>query len=58
MVLGGTPHDPFPPTWQAYLPKDRIANWLEMYVDCMDINFWTQTEFEGLANAIRIWNEV
>ncbi|MGD9946308.1 MAG: NAD(P)/FAD-dependent oxidoreductase [Burkholderiaceae bacterium] len=41
------PYLPFPPTWQPYLPKDRIANWLEMYVDCMDINFWTEASFEG-----------
>ena len=41
------PYMPFPPTFQTYLPKDRIANWLEMYVDCMDIHFWTHTEFES-----------
>jgi putative flavoprotein involved in K+ transport len=41
------PYMPYPSTWQPYLPKDRIANWLETYVDCMDINFWTQTSFEG-----------
>lgn len=41
------PYMQFPATWQPYLPKDRMANWLEMYVDCMDINFWTQTSFEG-----------
>ena len=41
------PYMQYPQTWQPYLPKDRIANWLEMYVDCMDINFWTQTSFEG-----------
>ena len=46
------PYMLFPPTWQQYLPKDRIANWLEMYVDCMDINFWTETSFEGAS-----WNE-
>jgi putative flavoprotein involved in K+ transport len=45
------PYMPFPPTWQSYLPKDRVANWLEMYVDCMDINFWTETSFEGAT-----WN--
>jgi hypothetical protein len=50
------PYLPFPPTWQQYLPKDRIANWLEMYVDCMDINFWTETSFEGAAwNAAGHW---
>ena len=47
------PYMPFPPTWQEYLPKDRIANWLEMYVECMDIDFWTETAFEGAA-----WNAV
>jgi cation diffusion facilitator CzcD-associated flavoprotein CzcO len=41
------PYMPFPPTWPAYLPKDRIANWLETYAECMDIAFWTQTAFEG-----------
>ena len=41
------PYMPFPQTFQTYLPKDRIANWLEMYVECMDIAFWTETEFES-----------
>jgi hypothetical protein len=41
------PYMPFPPTFQQYLPKDRVANWLEQYVDCMDIQFWTETSFEG-----------
>jgi len=41
------PYMNYPSTWQPYLPKDRIANWLEMYVDCMDIAFWTETAFEA-----------
>jgi putative flavoprotein involved in K+ transport len=41
------PYLPFPPTWPAYLSKDRIANWLETYAECMDIAFWTQTAFDG-----------
>ncbi len=41
------PYLPFPSTWQPYLPKDRVANWLETYVDSMDIPFWTETDFEG-----------
>lgn len=45
------PYMPFPPTVQNYLPKDRVANWLEMYVDVMDIQFWTETSFEGAS-----WN--
>jgi thioredoxin reductase len=38
---------PFPPTWPDYIPKDKIANWLETYVDSMEVNFWTGTIFEG-----------
>jgi hypothetical protein len=37
---------PFPPTFPDYIPKDKIANWLESYVDIMEINFWTGTTFE------------
>ncbi len=38
---------PFPPTFPDYIPKDKIANWLESYVDIMEINFWTGTTFDA-----------
>jgi putative flavoprotein involved in K+ transport len=38
---------PFPVTFPDYIPKDQIANWLESYVDIMEVDFWTQTIFEG-----------
>ena len=38
---------PFPPNWPDYIPKDKIANWLEAYVESMEINFWTGTVFEA-----------
>jgi putative flavoprotein involved in K+ transport len=41
------PYMPFPATWPNYIPKDKIANWLEAYVEAMEIDFWTQTSFEG-----------
>ena len=41
------PYLPFPKTWPNYIPKDKIANWLELYVEAMEINFWTRTVFEG-----------
>lgn len=41
------PYMPFPKTWPNYIPKDKIANWLETYVEAMEINFWTETSFEG-----------
>ncbi|MCC8431454.1 NAD(P)/FAD-dependent oxidoreductase [Reyranella aquatilis] len=41
------PYLPFPKTWPKYIPKDKIANWLEAYVETMEIDFWTGTSFKG-----------
>ncbi len=41
------PYMPFPPNWPTYIPKDKLANWFETYVESMELNFWTSTEFEG-----------
>ncbi|PMS29429.1 flavin-containing monooxygenase, partial [Trinickia symbiotica] len=41
------PYLPFPSTWPNYIPKDKIANWLEFYVEALEIDFWTHTSFEG-----------
>ncbi|QPF84140.1 NAD(P)/FAD-dependent oxidoreductase [Bradyrhizobium genosp. L] len=41
------PYMPFPPNWPVYIPKDKLANWFEAYVDAMELNFWTGTEFTG-----------
>jgi cation diffusion facilitator CzcD-associated flavoprotein CzcO len=41
------PYMHFPPNWPTYIPKDKLANWLEAYVESMELNFWTGTEFEG-----------
>ena len=41
------PYMPFPPSWPVYIPKDKLANWFEAYVDAMELNYWTGTEFES-----------
>ncbi len=41
------PYMHFPPNWPTYIPKDKLANWFEAYVETMELNFWTGTEFEG-----------
>jgi cation diffusion facilitator CzcD-associated flavoprotein CzcO len=41
------PYMPFPPNWPTYIPKDKLANWFEAYVESMELNYWTATEFEG-----------
>ena len=38
------PYMPFPPTWPAYVPKDKLANWFEAYVEALELNYWPQTE--------------
>jgi len=49
---------PFPRSFPDYIPKDQIANWLESYVDIMEVNFWTETTFEGAAyeEATQRWS--
>jgi cation diffusion facilitator CzcD-associated flavoprotein CzcO len=43
------PYMLFPPNWPTYIPKDKLANWFEAYVESMELNFWTSTEFESGA---------
>jgi len=40
------PYMPFPPNWPVYIPKDKLANWFEAYVESMELNYWTGIEFE------------
>jgi cation diffusion facilitator CzcD-associated flavoprotein CzcO len=51
------PYMTFPKTWPRYIPKDKIANWLEGYVEAMEIAFWTRTSFEGATYdaAAKCW---
>jgi putative flavoprotein involved in K+ transport len=51
------PYMPFPPNWPTYIPKDKLANWFEAYVDAMELNYWTGIEFEGGSydDAQRRW---
>ena len=41
------PYLPFPPTFPTYIPKDKLANWFESYVESMELNFWSGTALVG-----------
>ena len=41
------PYIPFPEHWPIFSPKDKIANWLEMYTKVMELNYWGSTECKG-----------
>ena len=35
------PYIPFPDHWPVFAPRDKFADWLEMYTKVMDLNYWT-----------------
>jgi putative flavoprotein involved in K+ transport len=37
------PYLPFPDHWPVFSPKDKIADWLESYVNVMELNYWSST---------------
>jgi putative flavoprotein involved in K+ transport len=38
------PYIDFPKNWPIFSPKDKIADWLEMYAKVMELNYWGSTE--------------
>lgn len=34
------PYLPFPDDWPVFAPKDKLADWLEMYTKVMELNYW------------------
>ena len=45
LCMNHFPYLPFPETWPAYLPKDKVADWFEFYVEAMELDVLTQTAF-------------
>ena len=43
------PYMPFPANWPTYIPKDKLGAWFEAYVESMELNYWTATEFEAAS---------
>lgn len=38
------PYIPFPAHWPVFTPKDKMGDWLEAYVNLMELNYWTSSE--------------
>jgi putative flavoprotein involved in K+ transport len=38
------PYMPFPPNWPVFTPKDKMGDWLELYVTAMELPYWGGTE--------------
>ncbi|GHF19840.1 FAD-dependent oxidoreductase [Amycolatopsis deserti] len=43
------PYLPFPDNWPVFAPKDKIADWLEMYTRVMDVPYWTRSEVKSAS---------
>ena len=50
------PYMPFPPGWPVYVPKDKLAGWLEAYAESLELDFWTRTELAGARHSDGRWN--
>ena len=54
------PYMPFPDSWPAYVPKDKIADWLEYYAEAMEADVFTSTRFVSANRdqAADKWNVI
>ncbi|KKP02860.1 hypothetical protein THAR02_05036 [Trichoderma harzianum] len=43
------PYIPFPSHWPLFMPKDKLADWLEAYASLMELNVWCDTELQSTA---------
>jgi putative flavoprotein involved in K+ transport len=43
------PYIKFPDNWPVFSPKDKIADWLEMYTRVMELNYWPSTEAKSVS---------
>jgi putative flavoprotein involved in K+ transport len=54
------PYIDFPKNWPVFAPKDKIADWLEMYARVMELNYWASTECTSATydEAAKEWRVV
>ncbi len=43
------PYMKFPDNWPVFTPKDKLGDWLEMYTQIMEINYWGSTVCESAS---------
>ena len=40
-------YQPYPSNWPEFTPRDKLADWLELYASIQDLVVWTNAEFKG-----------
>ncbi|MDQ2851694.1 MAG: NAD(P)/FAD-dependent oxidoreductase [Actinomycetota bacterium] len=43
------PYLPFPKNWPVFAPKDKVADWLEMYTKVMEVPYWPRSTVESAS---------
>ncbi|OYO03024.1 putative flavoprotein involved in K+ transport [Propionibacteriaceae bacterium ES.041] len=43
------PYLKFPDNWPVFAPKDKIGDWLESYVNVMEVPYWSSTEVKSAS---------
>lgn len=48
---------PFPSNWPLFTPKDKLADWFEIYASAMELNIWLQSRIEtaSYSDDTRTW---
>ncbi|KIK03022.1 hypothetical protein K443DRAFT_677178 [Laccaria amethystina LaAM-08-1] len=57
---GQFPYLPFPSTWPVFAPSKKLANWLEFYVEALELNVWTSSTVTKATRdeETKLWNVV
>jgi putative flavoprotein involved in K+ transport len=50
------PYLPFPANWPVFSPKDKIADWLEMYTRVMEVPYWSSTSVRSASYRDGRWS--
>ncbi|MFD7154977.1 flavin-containing monooxygenase [Kribbella sp. NPDC059898] len=52
------PYLKFPDNWPVFAPKDKIGDWLESYVQTMEVPYWSSTVAKSASYADGEWTVV
>ena len=54
------PYLDFPKNWPVFSPKDKLGDWLEMYVKVMEVDYWGSTTCRSATfdEATKTWEVV
>ncbi|KAK9413192.1 putative indole-3-pyruvate monooxygenase [Seiridium unicorne] len=57
VVVCHMPYLPFPTTWPLFTPKDKLADWLEVYASVLELNTWMDSTINSaeFSDTTKTW---